>query len=147
MEKTNFIDYIRVFCRSGHGGAGSRHFMRTKFNPQAGPDGGDGGRGGHIILKGNKNLRPRFTMSLYTCLPRSMGSHIPSSAAALKKIKRVSENASKTFFIIKYLEQLIKKLHHHIRKTSLLAFFNYVLAINFFWKNDLLKQAGSLRYL
>ena len=56
MEKTTFIDYIRVFCRSGHGGAGSRHFMRTKFNPQAGPDGGDGGRGGHIILRGNKNL-------------------------------------------------------------------------------------------
>lgn len=56
MDKSNFIDYIRVFCKSGHGGAGSRHFMRTKFNPQAGPDGGDGGRGGHIILRGNKNL-------------------------------------------------------------------------------------------
>ncbi len=56
MEKSNFIDYIRVFCRSGHGGAGSKHFLRTKFNPQAGPDGGDGGRGGHIILRGNKNL-------------------------------------------------------------------------------------------
>jgi len=56
MEKTNFIDYIRVFCRSGHGGAGSRHFMRTKFNPKAGPDGGNGGRGGHIILRGNKQL-------------------------------------------------------------------------------------------
>jgi GTPase len=56
MEKSNFIDYIRVFCRSGHGGAGSRHFMRTKFNAQAGPDGGDGGRGGHIIMRGNKNL-------------------------------------------------------------------------------------------
>jgi GTP-binding protein len=56
MEKTNFIDYIRVFCRSGHGGAGSKHFMRTKFNAMAGPDGGDGGRGGHIILRGNKNL-------------------------------------------------------------------------------------------
>lgn len=56
MEKSNFIDYIRVFCRSGHGGAGSKHFMRTKFNAQAGPDGGDGGRGGHIILRGNKNL-------------------------------------------------------------------------------------------
>lgn len=54
MEK-NFIDYIRVFCRSGHGGAGSKHFMRTKFNPQAGPDGGDGGRGGHIILRGSKH--------------------------------------------------------------------------------------------
>lgn len=56
MDKTNFIDYIRIFCRSGHGGAGCKHFMRTKFNPQAGPDGGDGGRGGHIILRGNKNL-------------------------------------------------------------------------------------------
>ena len=56
MEKTNFIDYIRIFCRSGHGGAGSKHFMRTKFNAQAGPDGGDGGRGAHIILRGNKNL-------------------------------------------------------------------------------------------
>ena len=56
MEKTNFIDYIRIFCRSGHGGAGSKHFMRTKYNPKAGPDGGDGGRGGHIILRGNAQL-------------------------------------------------------------------------------------------
>lgn len=56
MEKSNFVDQIRIFCRSGHGGAGSKHFLRTKFNPQAGPDGGDGGRGGHIILRGNKNL-------------------------------------------------------------------------------------------
>lgn len=55
MEK-NFIDYIRIYCRSGHGGAGSKHFARTKYNPKAGPDGGDGGRGGHIILRGNKNL-------------------------------------------------------------------------------------------
>jgi GTPase len=56
VEKSNFVDQIRIFCRSGHGGAGSKHFMRTKFNPMAGPDGGDGGRGGHIILRGNKNL-------------------------------------------------------------------------------------------
>jgi Obg family GTPase CgtA len=56
VEKSNFVDQIRIFCRSGHGGAGSKHFLRTKFNPQAGPDGGDGGRGGHIILRGNKNL-------------------------------------------------------------------------------------------
>ena len=56
MEKTNFIDYIRIFCRSGHGGAGSRHFMRTKFKEMAGPDGGDGGRGAHIILKGSIQL-------------------------------------------------------------------------------------------
>jgi GTP-binding protein len=56
MEKTNFVDQIRIFCRTGHGGAGSKHFMRTKFNAMAGPDGGNGGRGGHIILRGNKNL-------------------------------------------------------------------------------------------
>src|SRR6187401_1721591 len=56
VEKTNFVDQIRIFCRSGHGGAGSRHFARTKFNPLAGPDGGNGGRGGHIVLKGNRNL-------------------------------------------------------------------------------------------
>lgn len=56
MEKANFVDYIRIYCKSGKGGAGSVHFMRTKFNPKAGPDGGDGGRGGHVILRGNKNL-------------------------------------------------------------------------------------------
>jgi GTP-binding protein len=56
VEKGNFVDYIRVFARSGKGGAGSAHFARTKFNPMAGPDGGDGGRGGHIILKGNAQL-------------------------------------------------------------------------------------------
>lgn len=52
----NFVDYIRIFCKSGKGGAGSMHFARTKYNPFAGPDGGDGGRGGHIILKGNSQL-------------------------------------------------------------------------------------------
>ncbi len=56
MEKGNFVDRIRVFAHSGKGGAGSSHFARTKFNPQAGPDGGDGGRGGHIILRGNRQL-------------------------------------------------------------------------------------------
>lgn len=56
MEKTNFIDYIRIFCKSGHGGAGSKHFMRNKLTAKGGPDGGDGGRGGHIILRGNSNL-------------------------------------------------------------------------------------------
>ena len=56
MEKSNFVDQIRVFCRSGHGGAGSRHFAQTKFNAMAGPDGGDGGRGAHIILRGSKHL-------------------------------------------------------------------------------------------
>lgn len=56
MEKSNFVDQIRIYCKSGHGGAGNRHFMRNKFTALGGPDGGDGGRGGHIILKGNRNL-------------------------------------------------------------------------------------------
>jgi GTPase len=55
-ERNNFIDSIRIFCRSGHGGAGSTHFMRNKLTAKGGPDGGDGGRGGHIILRGNSNL-------------------------------------------------------------------------------------------
>lgn len=56
MEKSNFIDLIKIFCRSGHGGSGSRHFLRNKITALGGPDGGDGGRGAHIILRGNKNL-------------------------------------------------------------------------------------------
>jgi GTPase len=56
MERSNFIDYIRIYAKSGHGGAGSRHFMRNKLTAFGGPDGGDGGRGGHIILRGNKQL-------------------------------------------------------------------------------------------
>ena len=56
MEKSNFVDQIKIFCRSGHGGAGSKHFMRNKLTAKGGPDGGDGGRGAHIILKGNSQL-------------------------------------------------------------------------------------------
>lgn len=56
MATQNFIDYVKIFCKSGSGGAGSAHFHREKFVPKGGPDGGDGGRGGHIILKGNGQL-------------------------------------------------------------------------------------------
>lgn len=56
MAESNFIDYVKILCRSGKGGAGSRHFHRAKYVPKGGPDGGDGGRGGHIILRGNRNM-------------------------------------------------------------------------------------------
>jgi GTP-binding protein len=56
MTGSNFVDYVKVFCRSGSGGAGSAHFRREKFIPKGGPDGGDGGRGGHIILRGNSQM-------------------------------------------------------------------------------------------
>jgi GTPase len=56
MPDSNFVDFIKIFCRSGKGGAGSKHFRREKFIPKGGPDGGDGGRGGHIYLRGNRNM-------------------------------------------------------------------------------------------
>lgn len=53
MADSNFIDYVKIFCASGHGGPGSTHMRREKYIPKGGPDGGDGGRGGHIILRAN----------------------------------------------------------------------------------------------
>ena len=68
MADSNFIDYVKILCRSGKGGAGSRHFHRAKYIPKGGPDGGNGGRGGHIILKGNRNM--------WTLLPLRYQRHI-----------------------------------------------------------------------
>jgi GTP-binding protein len=52
----NFVDYVKIHCKSGRGGAGSAHLRREKYNSKGGPDGGDGGRGGHVILRGNSNM-------------------------------------------------------------------------------------------
>lgn len=68
MPQSNFIDYVKILCRSGKGGAGSRHFHRAKYVPKGGPDGGDGGRGGHIILRGNSHM--------WTLLPLKYNRHI-----------------------------------------------------------------------
>jgi GTP-binding protein len=56
VAEQNFVDYVKICCRSGAGGAGCVHFYRDRFNSRGGPDGGDGGRGGHIILRGNRNV-------------------------------------------------------------------------------------------
>ena len=55
MASSNFVDYVKIFCRSGKGGAGSKHLYRDKLTQKGGPDGGDGGRGGHVILRGSKD--------------------------------------------------------------------------------------------
>ncbi|MDE6513371.1 MAG: GTPase ObgE [Muribaculaceae bacterium] len=68
MADSNFIDYVKIQCRSGKGGAGSRHFHRAKYVPKGGPDGGDGGKGGSVILKGNRNM--------WTLLPLKFQRHI-----------------------------------------------------------------------
>tara|TARA_B100000963_G_scaffold40097_1_gene29818 strand:+ start:22696 stop:23694 length:999 start_codon:yes stop_codon:yes gene_type:complete len=56
IKNSNFVDYVKIFCRSGKGGAGSKHFRRDKSTAKGGPDGGDGGSGGNIIIKGNSNM-------------------------------------------------------------------------------------------
>ena len=81
MAESNFIDYVKIMCRSGKGGAGSRHFHRAKYLPKGGPDGGNGGRGGHIILKGNRNM--------WTLLPLRYQRHIFATDG-----ERGSENRS-----------------------------------------------------
>lgn len=68
MADSNFIDYVKIHCRSGKGGAGSRHFYRAKYVPKGGPDGGDGGRGGHIILRGDAQM--------WTLLPLKYNRHL-----------------------------------------------------------------------
>ncbi len=68
MADSNFIDYVKILCRSGKGGAGSRHYHRAKYIPKGGPDGGDGGRGGHIILRGNGHM--------WTLLPLRFQRHV-----------------------------------------------------------------------
>jgi GTP-binding protein len=60
MTEGNFVDYIKVFAASGNGGKGSAHLHREKFVAKGGPDGGDGGRGGHVIVRGNKNMWTLF---------------------------------------------------------------------------------------
>ena len=55
MPESNFVDYVKIYCRSGKGGRGSTHMRRAKYQPHGGPDGGDGGRGGNIILRANRN--------------------------------------------------------------------------------------------
>ncbi len=69
MADTNFVDYVKIFCRSGKGGPGSTHLRHEKSNPRGGPDGGDGGRGGDVILRGNPQLwtllHLKFTKHLF----------------------------------------------------------------------------------
>ena len=71
MSEKNFVDYVKICCRSGAGGAGSAHFFRDKRTAKGGPDGGDGGRGGHIIVRGDRNM--------WTLLPLKYRKHIIAS--------------------------------------------------------------------
>ena len=60
-QESYFVDYVKIYCRSGKGGRGSAHMHRAKYMPKGGPDGGNGGRGGHVILRGNRNYWTLFS--------------------------------------------------------------------------------------
>ncbi len=85
MAETNFVDYVKIFCRSGKGGAGSAHLRHEKSKPKGGPDGGDGGRGGDVILRGNSQLwtllHLKYTKHLFAGHGGSGSSNQKSGAA------------------------------------------------------------------
>ena len=88
VKNSNFVDYVKIFCRSGKGGAGSAHFLRDRNTAKGGPDGGDGGRGGHIIIRGNSQM--------WTLLHLKYQKHIfakhGSSGSGNKKIGKDGES-------------------------------------------------------
>ncbi len=75
MASDNFVDYVKIHCTSGTGGAGSTHFRREKYIPLGGPDGGDGGRGGHVILRGNKQLWTLLHLKFKKHIKAGHGAH------------------------------------------------------------------------
>ena len=75
MASDNFVDYVKIHCTSGNGGGGSTHFRREKYIPKGGPDGGDGGRGGHVILRGNKQLWTLLHLKFKKHIKAGHGAH------------------------------------------------------------------------
>jgi GTP-binding protein len=75
MASDNFVDYVKIHCTSGSGGGGSTHFRREKYIPLGGPDGGDGGRGGHVILRGNKQLWTLLHLKFKKHIKAGHGAH------------------------------------------------------------------------
>lgn len=75
MASDNFVDYVKIHCTSGNGGGGSTHFRREKYIPLGGPDGGDGGRGGHVILRGNKQLWTLLHLKFKKHIKAGHGAH------------------------------------------------------------------------
>lgn len=93
MGSPNFVDYVKIHCRSGKGGAGSAHFHRSRTNPRGGPDGGDGGRGGHIYLRGNQQLwtllHLKYTKHIMAGSGESGGASLRTGASGEDKVLEV----------------------------------------------------------
>lgn len=75
MASDNFVDYVKIHCTSGNGGGGSTHFRREKYIPKGGPDGGDGGRGGHVVIRGNSQLWTLLHLKFKKHIKAGHGAH------------------------------------------------------------------------
>ena len=100
MASDNFVDYVKIHVKSGNGGGGSTHFRREKYIPKGGPDGGDGGRGGHVILRGNKQL--------WTLLHLKFKKHIKAEHGAHGSSNLKSGSQGKDVFIDVPLGTLVR---------------------------------------
>ena len=87
MAESNFVDYVKILCRSGKGGAGAMHLYRAKYVPKGGPDGGDGGRGGNVYLRANRNSVSYTHLTLAT----NREGEVLEGGVLVKKKKRVKE--------------------------------------------------------
>ena len=101
MASDNFVDYVKIHVKSGNGGGGSTHFRREKYIPKGGPDGGDGGRGGHVILRGNKQL--------WTLLHLKFKKHIKAEHGAHGSSNLKSGSQGKDVFIDVPLGTLVRE--------------------------------------
>lgn len=75
MASDNFVDYVKIHCKSGNGGGGSTHYRRERYVPLGGPDGGDGGRGGHVIVRGNAQLWTLLHLKYQKHIKAGHGAH------------------------------------------------------------------------
>jgi GTP-binding protein len=119
MANPNFVDYVKIFCRSGKGGAGSAHLHRAKFVPKGGPDGGDGGKGGDVILKGNKQLwtllHLKYTKHIHAGHGKPGGSSLKTGASGedrvlevpLGTVAKIAETGEVLFEITSHEEQKV----------------------------------------
>jgi GTP-binding protein len=117
--ESNFVDYIKIFCRSGKGGAGSAHLHRDKRTRKGGPDGGDGGRGGHVYIKGNKQLwtliHLKYTKHIFAGNGRNGGSSLKTGADGKDVIIEVplgtiARDAETNDFLLEITEHNEKKI-------------------------------------
>ncbi len=100
IVSSNFVDYVKVCAKSGDGGSGSAHLRREKYVPKGGPDGGDGGRGGHVIIRGNKQM--------WTLLPLKYRKHVKATDGANGLKQRASGKQGEDVYLDVPLGTIIK---------------------------------------